>query len=397
MTGAFFLEPVDTWSFRDGRPFEVGEAFEARSLFPPSPWTTLGCVRTVLLRKHCPEPAQYAGRGANACRRCGGGPCAAEPVIGPAGEAAPFRLGPPLLARRQTDGGAEVFYPGPADLVCQRQGEDRFRMLAPVVLPAGASGSLERDGLRPIGAVGPGRFHPGPRWLPHDQLTAYLHGEAPRAGPCSDDDCSARWPAGPSPSAPGVHGEPRIGVGIDPMTRSTRQGQLYLRDVVRLDEGGGLAIRTSQVLDLDGAIGRLGGDGRMVAFRRMSMPADPSPPESFPSSRLRVYLASPTWFEGGWRPRWIDHMTLTGAPPGTTARLRLVGAAIAEALPLGGWDLKHQRPREMRRLVGSGSVYFFEVVSGGTDTIVHGLHAQAFCDDVSMAMAGFGLAFVGSY
>ncbi|MCU0243117.1 MAG: hypothetical protein MUF51_11935 [Vicinamibacteria bacterium] len=30
---ALYLEPVDGWSFRDGRPFEAGEAFDAATLY----------------------------------------------------------------------------------------------------------------------------------------------------------------------------------------------------------------------------------------------------------------------------------------------------------------------------------------------------------------------------
>jgi CRISPR-associated protein Cmr3 len=170
-----------------------------------------------------------------------------------------------------------------------------------------------------------------------------------------------------------------------------------LRDVVCFDDGGGVAVRTDQDLDLEGEIGRLGGDGRMVTFTRASAAADPAPPDRFPGTRLKVYLASPTWFEGGWRPSWIDLRTLTGEPPGVTARLRLVGAAITESPPIGGWDLKDQRPREMRRLVGAGAVYFFELVSGDIVTVASALHGRPFCDDPSMSGAGFGLAFVGSY
>lgn len=399
MSAVFFLEPVDAWSFRDGRPFEVGEAFEAGSLFPPSPWTTLGCIRTALLRKHCPEPERYAGRGAgSACPRCGGGPCAAEVVVGPAGGSAPFGLGPPLLARHLTQTTVELFYPGPKDLVCEGRDAENFRILAPVPVPAGASHCLGRAGLSPIGVLGPGRSHPGPSWLTRDQLSAYLHGEAPlRSAPCSSPECWRRWRPEPVSSVPRVQREPRIGVGIDAATRSARRGQLYLRDVVRLEDGGGLAVRTDAALDLHGEVGRLGGDGRMVTFARTSTPPDPSVPERFPGARLKVYLASPTWFEGGWRPRWIDARTLTGEPPGLTARLRLIGAAITDSPAIGGWDLKDQRPREMRRLVGAGAAYFFEVLTGDAVAVASALHARPLCDDPSMSRAGFGLAFVGSY
>lgn len=396
MSPTYFLEPVDGWSFRDGRPFEAGEAFEARSLFPPAAWTSLGCIRTALLRRHCPLPERYAGRGtAGSCPRCGEGPCAAEDVVGPAGGSAPFSLGPPLLAWRRTQDSADVFYPCPVDLVCEEGGNaESWRVLSPMPVVDGATHSLAP--LRPIGLLGRERFHPGPQWITVTELAAYLHGRTvTRSGPCASAGC---WDGfSRRGTAPMVYQEPRIGVGIDPASRSARQGQIYLRDVVRLEEGGGLVIKADKPLDLDGEVGRLGGDGRMVTFHTVSVPSDPSPPERLEQGRLKVYFAAPTWFEGGWRPRWIDTATLEGSPPGLVARLRLVGAAISESLALGGWDLKHQRPRAMRRLVGPGAVYYFDLVDGQTEAVSRVLHGRPLCDDPTMAGAGFGLAFIGGY
>lgn len=44
-----FIEPDDVWLFRDGHPFSAGEGHIARCLFPPTPLTLQGALRSSLL------------------------------------------------------------------------------------------------------------------------------------------------------------------------------------------------------------------------------------------------------------------------------------------------------------------------------------------------------------
>jgi CRISPR-associated protein Cmr3 len=90
-------------------------------------------------------------------------------------------------------------------------------------------------------------------------------------------------------------------------------------------------------------------------------------------------------------------VSLTGRHPASGADLKLLAAVIKESQPIGGWDLKTQQPRQMRRLVGAGSVFYLEVLSGTAATVAKTIHGKTFCDDEAMSMAGFGLAFVGRY
>lgn len=389
MNHAVFLEPIDVWSFRDGRPFEVGEAFEARSLFPPHPRTVLGCLRTALLRRWCPEPERYAGRPlSESCTACGVGPCRALPYVGEPGGPPPFEIGPPLLARREGRG-VRVYYPAPRDLVYLETAEGRCpTLLAPLSPPPGAVHCL--GGLRPIGLVAEarvGEFKEG--FLGARALAAYLRGSAP-ALEVLLDDCAPRHVP-----------EPRIGIGISAETRAAREGQLYLREVVRVQDGAGLVVATSQDLGLDGEVARLGGDGRMTRISAVEFGGWPPCPEV--DTRFKIYLAAPTRFEGAtgtaaWHPGWLDPERLEGAPPGCGARVRLVGAAVGALTPVGGWDLAAQQPREIQWLVPAGAVFFFEADAADDARAAAGaIHGRPLCDDDSMARAGFGLAFVGRW
>ena len=403
MRQALFLEPVDAWSFRDGRPFEIGEAYEARSLFPPYPWTVLGCLRTALLRELCGDPDRYADPGRHAdppggkpCAACGAGPCRAAPRVGRPDGPAPFRIGPPLLGRRREDGGVDAYYPTPRDLVVlvvldpppRRCDPAKTALLAPLdALPPGAAHAL--GDLAPVGRRGPERVEtPEAAYVDAGRLAAALAGDAPP------------WPW--TPCAPSHAPEPRIGVGIDPKTRSVRQGQLYVRDVVRLEDGAGLVVATDQDLGLDGVVARLGGDGRLARLSRVAPPAPP--PLAEPRGpRFKVYLAAPAAFGDpagatrDWRPAWLQG-GVEGTEPRSGARVRLRGAAVGTLVPVGGWDLARREPRPIRWLVPAGAVYFFEAAdAAAARAAAQALHGQCLADDEAMARAGFGLAFAGRW
>jgi CRISPR-associated protein Cmr3 len=396
MKHALFLEPVDAWSFRDGKPFEVGEAFEARSLFPPHPRTVLGCLRTAMLRRLCPDPERYAGRvSSGTCRSCGTGACAALPRVGGPGEAPPFQIGPPLLAQR--DGGrVDVYYPTPRDLVSMgpsdgldcggERKKTRTMLLAPVDPPRQATHCLGR--LRPSGIATAERMKG-------------LEGEF--IGTAALEACLAGTPPALEDDAPAVCREPRIGIGVDPGTRGAREGHLYLRDVIRLEEGAGLLVAASEDLGLDGDIARLGGDGRMTRIIGVEPPHWPRQPDL--DRRLKVYFVAPTWFRSAegpdrsnWYPSWLDADRFEGILPGIGARLRLVGAAVGPLAPVGGWNLASQQPRPIHWLVPAGAVYFFDAEDAGqARAAADVMHGRSLCDDDAMAHAGFGLAFVGRW
>lgn len=427
-----FLEPVDVWSFRDGRPFDAGEVFEAASIFPPAPWTVLGSLRTALLRRRCPDPERYGGRparGNGGCPVCGQGPCEAIDIVGPSDGPAPFRLTPPLPGRKDSDGRVLRFFPTPADLaVVEGQGTapgtGRHEplvtcvRLAPMELPRGVATS--GGALRPVGHVGAQRPKPYPTgWLAEDELGAYLVGrpeppdlrlERPDAwtGEAHDEAAATQDRRRPPP---GRFPELRIGIGMDYHQNTVRTGRFYVREAVRLAEGAepaknrsgqavgwwtfGLTVTVDRDLGLHDETVRLGGDGRLARITEMEAPSWPR--GSVGQRRFRLYLAAPTLLSGGHVPGFVDRDTLVGRWPDGNFTVRLSGVALAPAAVVGGWNLARQEPRAIRRLVGAGSVFYFELIDGGEDDVLRAAHGRAFCDDEVMAQAGFGLAFVGEW
>lgn len=378
------LEPVDVWSFRDGRPFDVGEAFEARSMFPPSPWSTLGCIRTALLRQHCGDPERYAGRPrGDRCPVCDQGPCHALPVVGEAGGQPPFTVGPPLPCRRGDR--TELLFPCPADVVKADKadkGQAALHLLAPLTLPDGAARSS--PDLMPVGVPVAEDIKPlVGHYVTARELEAWSRGEAQGKAPADDD-----------PEDRIFLRESRVGIGIAPGRNAVETGHLYVRDTIRLRENFALAVPCDRDLGLAGEVGRLGGDGRLVRFAGADQAAWPAIPK-IQGPRVKLCFGSPTWVREGANARSWRRMLLERCGDGLD--LRVVAIAVSGSPALGGWDLQKQQPREMRRLLGAGSVIFIEVRDGDPGRLVEAVHGQHLCDDPAMAAAGFGLAFAGGW
>ncbi|MCX7719158.1 MAG: type III-B CRISPR module-associated protein Cmr3 [Candidatus Sumerlaeaceae bacterium] len=115
------------------------------------------------------------------------------------------------------------------------------------------------------------------------------------------------------------------------------------------------------------------------------------------TKRIRMVLATPALFAGGWKPAWLND-DLEGTPPTASndLKLKLVGVSTERWVPVSGFSLEngHLGPKVIRRLVPAGGVYFFEVVQGTAETLVD-CWLESVCDQEQDRLDGFGLAVWG--
>jgi len=113
---------------------------------------------------------------------------------------------------------------------------------------------------------------------------------------------------------------------------------------------------------------------------------------------LRMVLATPAIFSGGWKPGWLDE-NLEGIPPNSRVKLKLISACVERWKPISGWSLEKGKvgPKAIRRLVPAGSVYFFEVLDGKASDIAKSLWLQSVCDENQDQRDGFGLSLWGTW
>lgn len=353
-----FLEPIDVWLFRDGRPFDARSDHRAQSLFPPYPTVMQGIIRSHhLVIKRVDLRNQRA----------------IEQAVGTATTYPPgFQMRGPFVARRTSEG-IRRYFPLPADAVIQG---GAIQALAPIEPPAGVWTSVPTPQLLWYEGE-PAKL--GERWwLREDTLVAYLEQGAVQIEEAEREGCICQQGAL-------FQRENRSGIGVDDTTRTTQEGALYEVEFVRVVPGVGLEV---EVEGLDGwperGVLRAGGEGRGAYFEASDAPAWPKAPNPLPP-RFKVYLATPAYFEQGWRPRdWQRFFD---------GRVECVSAALGRYESVGGFDLATNAHKPARRYVPAGSVYFFR--SDGPASLKADLLNQALTD--AGAEIGFGQILIGRW
>ncbi len=115
---------------------------------------------------------------------------------------------------------------------------------------------------------------------------------------------------------------------------------------------------------------------------------------------IRMVLATPAIFDHGWRPNWLDAITLTGKPTSYGPTLKLVGVSNARWKAVSGWSLAKLKdqprgPKPIRRMVPAGSVYFFKKVEGDGNILATNGWLNPVSDSLQDRNDGFGLAVWG--
>lgn len=356
-----FIEPVDVWLFRDGRPFSAGSDHRAQSLFPPYPSVMQGVIRShhlviqgVDLRKQQ----------------------AIAEAVGTVNDYRDLRLRGPFVARRERESENDQivrYFPAPADAT-QRQQDGPLHPLAPQdkkptgILTSAPTELLLWDDKEPV-------KRKGNQWISQPKLLSYLDGNA----------------VSPTPVEELFKREGRFGIGLDDTTRTTRKesggGLLYEVEFIRPCENVGLEV---EVKGIEGwpttGVMRMGGEGRAGRFEPSDAAAWPALPHPLPD-RFKVYFATPTYFTDGWQPQnWGRFFQ---------GQVSLVAAAVGRYQSIGGfdWAKTENGHKPSRRYVPAGSVYFFECQ--GQANVNPGLVNSAITD--VGAEIGFGQIIIGRW
>jgi CRISPR-associated protein Cmr3 len=423
------FDALDVLFFRDGRPFDAGDAHTARSIFPPLPGTMLGGTRALLLEERF-GGTQADGASISGYLRwlrgqprdldttaAGGHPRYqdARQELGVAEQpGSMLRLTGPFVS----GGDDKVLVVAPRDLM-EREDSRDLVVLSPLI-GAGATGLL--PGARwspgpPIAVAGSAQLPlslplvttaveleelKGAGWIDLDALRAYLTG----AGSLSKRE-------------PPVLHERRAGIALSER-RTARERHFYEIDLVRpRTPGGRTRLLTRITPDPVGVAWRLplGGEGKVALVEQAdtSKPAqemedvlDPAGITAQEASGaaartgwIRLVLLQPAIFHKGWLP---DAVSANGQLEVGEHTFHLRSAAVGKPVAVSGWDLLAGEPKPLRRAVPAGSVYFFQIAVD--DEQGRQKAAAAFWDtfhgktallDARMPWgpAGYGLAVAG--
>lgn len=352
------LDPLDVLFFRDGRPF--GPASVGASGLP-MPQTVAGALRALLLdRVGCDFPVLHrqirAGTPVfDAMRAASHQPWVADVVVRG-----------PWLARVDGDTPAPMV-PTPAVLRRAKRAPDAgIERLAP--LPESLAGRLPGARLppplrRPLWQFSSQPTEPVGGFVTLAGLQRFLDGGVPDPGDLVAFDALAGF-------------DRRTGVGIDREGGAAEEGLIYAASFLALRRGVQLYVEVdadaaARAL-LDGAVLRLGGEGRRASVRVVRPVAWPE--RSAPGKGAVVVLTTPGLFAAAWHPQRL----------GDT----LLAAAVPASLPVSGWNMAAGAPKPTRFAAVAGSTYF---VSDSN------LTAPSLADVAADAADGWGCYVKGSF
>lgn len=359
-----FLEAIDVWLFRDGRPFDARSDHRAASLFPPYPTVMQGVIRShhlVVKNVDLHDSQQIVA------------------MVGTADNYNTLRLRGPFLVKREL-GKIVRYLPIPAHAAL---GEKGYVTPTPAPPPAKVKTSAPTPML--LWSSEEPRKSEFSQWLCEDRLRELLKPGAKSAV------------TGESETSLFVH-ESRLGIALNER-RTTEDGALYEVEFIRPCKDVGLLV---EVDGYDGwpatGVMRIGGEGRAARFEQVSSHSIPSPPmmgegkgegeqkgslsASFLPQRFLLYFATPTYFARGWQPQdWSQFFD---------GEVTLQAAALNRFQSVGGFDWAANSHKPARRYVPAGAVYFFQCE--GQARLKPGLIQNAVTD--AGAEIGFGQIFV---
>ena len=356
---------LDTWFFRESRPFNAIGGSELASIFPPSPRTLMGAVRGAIgdalnadWRDFHQKKWKY---------QLADGKCLSE-LIGYGDDIGPLTLAGPWLVHSD-----ERLYPVPLCLLERSEG-GRKKCIRLCIGPATHTplGKVRLPELPPA-TLGPRRWSGcglvGRVW-PASWPAIY-----PRTMNCAAPPNFS--PKNPDWASPVTIANVLLvmGCSIRPDTCVQKGGLMIEAEIQHLPADVNLADRLI----------RLGGEGRLahLELRQGGGVLPPVPKANTDTRGLILVLLTPARLgEGreGWLPPGFVAAEENGARvwKGRIADvvLTLHAAVIGKTLREGGWNLAEHKPRDVVSLVPAGSCYYVTVEDDITDAIkkLHGAH-----------------------
>ncbi len=362
MTLTCRFEALDSWFFRESRPHNSMGDSELGSVFPPSPRTIAGALRTLIGEAVGVDWSAFAAGDGRRHRL--GQKLDLRQEIGFGDNLGNLQLDGPWLARAVASDDTRPLFPAPRLLVAKR-GPREVETIQRLSIGSPITCDLGRVRLPEIPASGVRSLED--TWLTGEGLTATLDGATPRLDHLVKREDLFRE-------------EPRLGIARANNRRTTIDGLLYqnrhIRPAADLVLEVGISGIDSRLLELglaDAAkrtkarLVRLGGEGRLTAItiRERATALPPAPRPAAKGDGLVLCLLSAA--DIGTK----DHLPGFRRNDGGGARvwegeiadvpLTLHSAAVGRAVREGGWDLARRRPRPVRSLIPAGSCWYCTV------------------------------------
>lgn len=369
------VKPYDTLFFRSGRPFSAGSDTWADTVFPPSPSTFYGAIRSFLI---------FAG---GSLEKFYLGTHEYRDIIGYKSDTK-LEYGSLMLKGIYLKDNELIFFPNPFDLVKnKKENKELYKLkfeeksklfISNYQLKHYLIWQKNEQADEPEG------------WLDINEFQNYLENKESKFSCLSNDNFFAK--------------EQKIGISKDRTTFVSKESYLYRIPFIRMKED------TCFLIEIEGVdnnifshfgVFQLGGEGKAVKYEILS--GDPlenlrNLDFNFANRYFKLYFATPAVFKNGWFPSWIHaENEYKGSYKGI--ELQLVACTVGKPISIGGWDLANNKPKPLRKAIPAGSVYYFEILNNlDSERLKKTFHFQNISDDfddIKYSQEGFGLSILG--
>lgn len=359
------INAIDTFFFRNGKPFEKGEDNWAEGQFPPSPSIIYGALRSAYFAANPSEIPKANTSG--------------DPTSGLSIRGIWIKKGGDLLC------------PAPLDFIADKN-EDKKRM---------KSVNLVQRSINKYAGNSGGGYH-------YD-LIPYYQGNGEGVDNFLLDYADIlNYSLDRSYKGTSLDelrfSEAKIGVGLDNFTRSNKEGNLYRVglsrfleefDASKLEFSKKVSILVNYDFDFMPDLIKLGAEGKTAYCSSYGKPlkSNYAAPDCEGKS-FRIILMTPGFLEQG------SSLDFGNLIPNSNINVKSVCAFVGKPVGIGGWDMKggekqKGQPKPMRRALPAGSVFYFTIDSNHTykDLIAHLKKTKitSICQDEQDIKTGFGL------
>lgn len=354
----FELKGQDNYLFRDGRAFSKGSDFKARTIFPPLPLVLRGTLRTAYFSSHM-EEFIYAGTEKDPTEQ--------------------IKIQCMMLRYK-----GSILIPLPLNTYLSRKKEEeewKAKLLTLQESPKYSSHPLPyvlgtEDELREISEVTENDY------ARLEDVIKLMSGEKIEISIFKLSEIMVK--------------EIKTGIAIDRNTGRSADQMYYETELVYPYDGEGnsidilVAAEGMDHVDLNGMV-KLGGEGKTASARTIEdFSKQLKKPEKI-SKHFALTLLSPSIFENGWYPGFIDRETKVGEISGT--KIQLVAVAVGRSVPISGFDMKKRRPKPLYHGVPAGTVYYFEILEGDAQEVIDFLHRKNISDKWKAEGLGYSVIF----
>ncbi len=395
------INPLDTFFFRDGKPFEMGDEAWADGIFPPSPSVIYGALRSLWISQ------QEGGF--------------TEENISNSKE---LRInGIFLELYNQTDanekekekGNWKLYYPVPKDFV---ELNGRFKK-------DNTKGILELEKF--VGISNYTFQH-----IATKKTNKKLQIENYSNLSIFKDNDFQEYTKGNEKVKPistsYITKEAKIGIARNSQTNTSEEGKLYRVEMQRFGDFQFSANRNKNlnpenmrlVVDFDmpfeeqSTFIKLGGEGKTasVIIENSTLEKIPFPKLITKDNKtfFKVCFLTPCIFGQGLLPSWIDKSTMKSKIAFSNLSLELLTVVTDKPISIGGFDMQATNangskgmPKPMQKMIPTSSVYYFSCDGTGEEInkeIEKLFHYQNISEDLdnstNYACEGFGLSIVAN-